>query len=56
MFLEEGEKASSIYEMQLGGSSEKPDTIELTRIDSYLHSCCYCEHEGVAISRNCGTS
>ena len=32
MFLEEGEKASSIYEMQLGGSSEKPVCIELTRL------------------------
>ena len=32
MFLEEGEKASSIYEMQLGGSSEKPVSIELTRL------------------------
>ena len=32
MFLEEGEKASSIFEMQLGGSSEKPVSIELTRL------------------------
>jgi hypothetical protein len=32
MYLEEGEKASSIYEMQLGGSSEKPVSIELTRL------------------------
>jgi len=32
MFLEEGEKASSIYEMQLGGSSEKPVCIERTRL------------------------
>ena len=31
LFLEEGEKASSIFEMALKGT-EKPDTIELTRI------------------------
>ena len=32
MFLEEGDKASSIYEMQLNGISEKPVCIERTRL------------------------
>jgi hypothetical protein len=37
MFLEEGEKASSIYEMILDGTNGKPNTIELTRfIPTYI--------------------
>ena len=39
MFLEEGEKASSIYEMILDGGNGKPSNIELTRfIPTYIPS------------------
>lgn len=41
LFLEEGEKASSIFEMMLKGT-DKPDSIELTRlIPSYIPSAVY---------------